>query len=692
MSIRPRLLAFALAGAAAMPSGVPVAEAHITRIVIDPAQSQSPAFEGRVFGPDGKVGPYEKLRGRAFGELDPADPRNAVITDLARAPRNARGKVEYSMDIFILKPIDVKKGNHRVFLDFNNRGEMRVAALNDTALSNNPTKASDAGTGFIMNLGYSIVGNGWDFGASNEDAGMTIAVPIAKNPDGSSITGPSYEYINFDDGKSVRYELTYPAATLDKSRAKLTVRARLSDPAVDVPASGWEYVDAKTIRLLPAGTPFKQSHIYELAYTARDPVVAAIGLAATRDFVSFLRHAAKDEMGTANPLAGDVRYVYSFSISQPSRTLNDFQALGFNEDEQGRRVIDGMLKWTGGGSGDQINYRFAQTGRTERNRQNHLYPEGVFPFAYPVLTDHLSGRTGGRLARCTATNTCPKNIDANSANEYWVKAGSLLHTDTRGNDLPDPPNVRFYLISGLSHGVGNVNSRGQCQQFLNPTSPFPALRALLVALDQWVTDGIEPPASRVPRRSDNTAVMAVARPGHQTGVIPQDALGWPTIPGVTYTGVITTRYYLDFGPKLQEGIIAHYPPPLAERHVYSHFVSKVDRDGNEMAGIRMPPVEAPIATTTGWALRRAEFGDSDGCEASGQHIAFKTTKAERMAAGDPRLSLEERYGSHDGYVAAVAKAAGTLGHDRLLLPEDVQRYVDAARASNVLRQASTGTP
>jgi hypothetical protein len=668
---------------------VSVAEAHITKIVIDPAQSESPTFEGRTFGPDGRVGPYEKLRGKAYGEVDPDDPRNALMTDLKLAPRNARGKVEYSMDIFILKPIDLKKGNHKVFLDFNNRGEMRVAALNDTALSNNPTKAADAGTGYIMSLGYSVVGNGWDFGASADDYGMTISVPVARNPDGTSITGPSYEYINFDGAKSVQYELTYPAATLDKAKATLTVRARLDDQPTVIPASGWEYADSKTIRLLPAGTPFKQSYVYEFAYTAKDPVVAALGLAATRDWVSFLRHAAKDGAGTANPLAGDVRYVYSFSISQPSRTLNDFQAFGFNEDEQGRRVIDGMLKWTGGGNGDQINYRFAQTGRTERNRQNHLYPEGVFPFAYPVLTDHLSGKTGGRLARCTVSNTCPKNFDANSANEYWVKAGSLLHTDSRGNDLRDPDNVRFYLISGLSHGVGNVTSRGQCQQFLNPTSPFPALRALLTALDQWVVNGTEPPASQVPRQADKSAVMVAHRPGQQTGVVPREALGWPTIPGVTYTGVVTSRYYLDFGPMLDKGLVSHFPPPLAGRAAYPHFVSKVDRDGNEVAGIRMPPVEAPIATTTGWALRRAEFGENEGCEASGQHIVFKTTKAERQAAGDPRLSLEERYTNHEGYVAAVTRAAEKLEKQRFLLRADVQKYIEQARASEVLRQVNT---
>jgi alpha/beta hydrolase family protein len=662
-----------------------VSEARITRIVIDPAQSQSPTFEGRVFGPDGSVGTYEKLRGKAYGELDPADPRNARITDLNRARRNARGKVEYSMDIFFLKPTDVRKGNHKLFLDFNNRGEMRVLALNDAALSNNPKKAADAGTGFIMNLGYSVVGNGWDFGATNEDDGLTISVPIAKNPDGSSITGPSYEYINFDNAKSVRYDLAYPAATPDKSKATLTVRARLDDPPTTLAPGDWEYVGEKAIRLLPAGTAFKQSHIYEFRYTAKDPLVAAVGLAATRDLVSFLRHAAKDDEGTPNPLAGDVRQTYSFSISQPSRTLNDFEAFGFNEDEQGRRVIDGMLKWTGGGSGDQINYRFGQTDRTERNRQNHLYPEPVFPFAHQVLTDHLSGRTAGRGARCGVSNTCPKIFNANSSNEYWVKSGSLLHTDTRGKDLKDPENVRFYLISGLSHGVGNVKSMAMCQQFLNPTRPFPALRALLTALDRWVTDGTEPPKSEVPRQSEKTAVMAVPRPGYQTGVVPQEQLGWPTIPGVTYTGLITTRYYLDFGSNLDKGIISNYPASVAGRPAYPIFVSKVDQDGNEAAGIRLPPVEAPIATTTGWAVRRAGFGENDGCEANGQHIPFKTTKAERVAAGDPRLSLEERYTNHEGYVTKVTEAAQKLEKQRFLLPADVQLYIEQAKASDVLR-------
>jgi len=677
-------LSIALALAAGTVSTANVAEARITSIVIDCARSQSPTFcagQSATFGGTsfGAVGQYEKLRGTALGELDPADSRNAVITDIELAPQIG-GKVQYSMDIFILKPINLNNGNHRLFFDFNNRGQMRLGRLNDVALTNNPTTAAHAGTGFIMNQGYAIAANGWDFGASGFDS-MKITVPVATNG-GAIITGPSYEYIVFDNSTTLTSTLAYPAATTDKTQATLTVRARLDDVPTTVLSTGWEYTSGAgtAIRLLPLNTPFRQSAIYEFTYTAKNPVVAAIGLAATRDFVSFLRHATAAQ---GNPLAGHVQHTFSYSISQPSRTLNDFQTLGFNEDEGGQRVFDGILSHTGGGSGDQINYRFGQTGRTERNRQNHLYPEGVFPFAHPVLTDPLSGKTGGRDDRCAASNTCPKRFEVNTANEYWVKAGSLLHTDTQGNDLPDPENVRFYLMSGLSHGVGDITDKGSCQQFTNAVSPYAAHRALLLALDEWVSQGTKPPKSEVPRHANN-AVFAVPQPGSQTGVVPQAALGWPTIPGVTYTGVITTRYLLDFGPDFDNGILSNYPPSVVGRPAYPIFVSKVDKDGNELAGVRLPPVEAPIATTTGWALRAAAFGGPDGCESDGQHIPFKTTKAERLAAGDPRLSLQERYKDHDGYVKAVTKAAQKLEKQRFLLPADVQGYIDEAQASNVL--------
>ena len=292
-----------------------------------------------------------------------------MITDIGLAPVNDRGMVEYSMDIFILKPFNLGAGNHRLLYDFNNRGQMRMGFLNDVVPTNYPTTAVDAGTGLIMELGYTVLSNGWDCGARGFDS-MTISIPVASDG-GDTITGPSYEYISFDDDNTLSSELASPAASTDKPLAKLTVRARLDDEPTTVPASGWDYTSTggDAIRLLPEGTPFRQSFIYEFTYTAEDPVVSGIGLAAIRDFVSFLRNGGSDE---DNPLAGDVECAFSYSISQPPRALNDFQALGCNEDEHGRRVFDGRLSHVGGGSGDQINFRFGQPGRTERDRQNHL--------------------------------------------------------------------------------------------------------------------------------------------------------------------------------------------------------------------------------------------------------------------------------------------------------------------------------
>src|SRR6266850_3349572 len=672
----------ALAVAAACALSAQLAEARVTSVTWDPARSQAPsmfagqsaAFGGLSFG---RVGQYEKLRGTATGELDPNDPRNKVITDIELAPRNAAGMVTYSMDVFVLRPLNQANGNQRMLFDFNNRGQMRLGRLNNGTVTSDPVSAADAGDGFVMRHGFSVAGNGWDFGATGT-ANMKISVPRL-----TGLPGPSYEYIVNDNATSTSFTLTFPPNSTDTSLAKLTARKLLDDAPTTLLPTEWQFFTtangAPAIRLLPAGTAFKQSYIYELTHTAKDPVVSGVGLAASRDWVSFLRHASAAE---GNPVAGHVVHTYSYSISQPSRTLNDYVLFGFNEDLQGRRALDGILSHTGGGSGDQINYRYGQTGRTERNRQNHLYPEGVFPFAHQTLTDELSGKTGGRDDRCKASNTCPRRFEVNTSNEYWVKAGSLLHSDTLGKDLKEPDDVRYYLMSGQSHGVGDVTDRGVCREFTNGVSPYRAHRALLLALDRWVSYGAKPPKSEMPRDEDR--VWALPRPGFQTGVVPQRALGWPSIPGVLYTGVITTRYFLDFGARLDDGIIDNYPPSLVGRRSYPIFVSKVDRDGNEIAGVRMPGVAAPTATTTGWALRRAEFGGNDGCESDGQHIPFAVTQAERRAAGDPRKSLQERYKTHAGYVKAVARAAGKLEEKGFLVDEDVQRFIAEAGASNVL--------
>ncbi|TMH56418.1 MAG: hypothetical protein E6H62_05175 [Betaproteobacteria bacterium] len=698
VAINGRRSSMALALAAALGLAVSSAQARITKIEI--TSVESPTFKDPVTGMArtfGTAGAYEKLRGKAYGEVDPHDRRNRVITDIELSPRNARGNVEYSMDIYILKPVNLRDGNDKLFVEVNNRGNKLFGPFNGSGGGNNPTTAADAGDAFLMNQGYSLAWNGWDISAPAGNNNLTITVPVATHRDGSTITGPSYEYIVFDNATTTSSTLAYPAATLDKSQARLTVKSHLREPATDIAASGWDYTsDAGTAIKLTSG-PFLQSAIYEFTYIAKNPLVAGLGFAATRDFVSFLRHARADDLGNPNPLARHVKHTLTFSISQPARYLNDYETLGFNEDERGRRVIDGILNWIGGGSGIGMHVRFAQPGRTERNRQNHRYPEANFPFTYERFKDPYSHDKAGRGERCEKSDTCAKSLQVNSANEYWVKAGSLLHTDALGRDLEDDPDhVRFYLLSSVEHTVSGANSTpaggpgNSCQQVRNTTDPSPGLRALFVALDEWVSEKRKPPRSQVPTRptaaysmrlDDGTMLVPAG-----VGFVPQAALGFPNIPGVTYSGVITRRYKFDFGPRYDDGIMDVNPPDFSGP-VYPSFVSKVDADGNDIAGIRLPPVSAPIATTTGWALRALNFGGGpwDGCEASGQWIAFKKTQAERLAAGDPRLSLAERYSNHQGYVNAVAAAARALEARRFLLPADVQRYIDAAQASSVVQ-------
>jgi len=466
------------------------------------------------------------------------------------------------------------------------------------------------------------------------------------------------------------FTLSYPAATLDKASATLSHRVHLDDQPVLIPASGWEYTSAAgtAIRLLPVGTPFAANDIYEFRYTAKDPSVNGLGLAAVRDWNAWLRYEETDSFGTANPLAGDVSRIYSAVLSQPGRMLNDFRYLGFNQAENGKKVFDGMMQWIAAGDGLNLNYRFSQPQRTERNRQEHLYVEGVFPFANVTSTDPISGRTDSRYARCTSTGTCPLSVEINSANEYWVKAGSLLHTDPTGTfDLPDSPFTRNYLISSHQHGVGNAAVKGACQQFLNPLNSGPVQRALFISLDRWA-DGEIPPTSRVPRLADGTLVPP----------LPRSVVGFPDIPGVTYTGLKTTRYLFDYGPGFYTTGIATINPPLVtppyqdnpvNGPIYPSFVPTTDSDGNEIAGVRLPDVTVPLATYTGWALRSGAQAN-DGCEAAGQYVPFARTATERRLSGDPRPSVEERYPSFGRYYSEVIRAIDDLIKDRLMLCED----------------------
>ena len=663
---------------------VSAADARVTKIKI--VAKESPTFGGYAFK---GVGQYEKLVGKGYGELDPNDPKNSVIVDIKLAPRNARGKVEYAFDFYILKPIDLAKGNHKVMYEPPNRGRKTHESLNRGAGSNDPGGEKDpvklANT-FLLPRGYTMVWSGWDASAGTDDANYntTITLPVAKNPDGSAITGPGYEYIV---SGAVAYELNYPAATLDQSKAKLTHRVRLDDVPQVVPASGWAYdADGTSIHLMPQGTRFTQGDIYELSYTAKDPTVNAVGFAAVRDFNAFLRYEKADEGGTVNPMAGDITRIYTEISSQPGRMLNDFRTFGFNQAENGKIVFDGMLQWIAAADGINMNSRFSQPGRTERNRQDQLYAEGVFPFANQRLKDPISGKTAGRYDACTKTNTCPLAMEIYSANEYWVKGASLFHTDPMGKmDLPDYPMARLYFVSSMQHGTGNAAAKGACQQVGNPLDSGPVQRALWEALDQWSTKGVTPPPSSVPRLADGTLVPP----------LPQAAQGFPKIPGVTYTGLKSTRYLLNYGSEYYKTGIATINPPVitppmfdnpANGPIYPTYVPKTDADGNDVAGIRLPDVTAPLATYTGWSLR-AGAQANDGCEGTGQMIGFPRTKAERIASGDPRLSIEERYASAEAYAAAAKRAIDDLVARRLMLPEDVQPNVD--RLARAWQSATT---
>jgi hypothetical protein len=670
-----------LCALAALPAHAKVKKIQIT-------SKQSPTFGGYSWP---GVGQYEKLVGKAFGELDPNDPKNKVIVDLQLAPRNARGKVEYSFDFYILKPIDLSKGNHKMLYEPPNRGRKTIAALNRGVGGNDPGSVTDAAllaNSFLMPQGYSISFSGWDASAESNgnDFSTTITLPIAKNRDGSPITGPSYEYIV---GAGASYGLAYPAATLDTSKATLTHRVHLNDTPQVVPASGWQYnADGSEIALLPAGTKFVPNDIYEFSYTAKDPTVNGVGFAAVRDWNAFLRYEKKDDAGTPNPLAGDVTRIYTEVQSQPGRLLNDFRYFGFNQAENGKQVFDGMLQWIAAGDGISMNYRWSQPGRTERNRQDHLYVEGRFPFANVTSADPITDKTDSRYGKCAEAHTCPYAMEIFSANEYWVKAGSLMTTDPTGTrDLPDSPFTRIYFMSSMQHGTGNSAAKGACQQFQNPLDSQSVQRALFMDMDKWVTMGTPPPPSHVAKVSDGTLVKP-----------DQASTGFPHIPGVTYTGMKTTRYLLNYGKDFYAtGIPAMNPPMFAAPYqdnpsngpIYPSFVPKTDADGNDIPGLRLPEVQVPIATYTGWALRAAPQSD-DGCEAAGQFLLFPKTKAERMATGDPRLSLEERYGNVEAYSSKLQAAIDGLLRSGLLLPVDAKaafnKDVDYVIKNNLLPQ------
>ncbi len=629
---------------------------------------ESPTFEGRTFG---DVGAYEKVTLRVTMAVDPEDPHNSQIVHLGHAPRDADGRVRYVTTVVLFKPIGLGRGNGRIFYDVLNRGrKIGLGLMNDAPRVNNPSTAEHAGNGFLMRQGYTVVWSGWQPDAPPGDGRMFLEAPVL-----SGVEGLSREEFIFDHDRNPAVAfLTYPAAALDPGQARLTVRQHAHDARQTPPGLSFRYLPVTRggtfftsgehiLVQRPQG--FDSGAIYELIYTARDPVVSGMAFASVRDVVSFLRHAVADDAGNPNPLAPDggpgIERAYSLGISQSGRFLRDMLYQGFNEDEAGRVVFDGVMPDVAGARRTFINRGFAQPGRFSREHESHLQPGDQFPFTYGTLTDSVTGKRDGVLARCEAAGNCPKVMHVDSSTEFFQGRSSLIVTDTTGKHVELPDNVRAYLISSTPHSNSFGVAPGpvtHCQLPSNPLHRGGPARALLAALDDWVTDGTPPPDSRFPSVSDATLV-----PPNEA------AVGYPRIPGIGYDGQVNQVRVVDYG---------QLPP--TEGAPYPVLVPAVDEDGHDVAGIRMPVVEVPMVTYLGWNLRSAGYAEGALCGVNGSTIALSHTKAERLTHGDPRLSIEERYASADDYIDQISGAALRLVRERLLLAEDAERYVEQARA------------
>jgi hypothetical protein len=611
---------------------------------------ESPAFEGRTFG---AVGTYDRIVARATIAVAPDDINNKIIVDLDRAPRNAQGQVEAVTDVEILRPTVAANGNRTLFYEALNRGsKLGLALFNDIpAVTNDLVKAADAGNGFLMNHGYTVVWSGWQGDIVPGGGRMTFSPPVAPG-----VTGLAREDFIFDhtDNPAIG-TLSYPAAELDAANAKISVREREADPRTTPAGLGVAFESPTKISIKrPEG--FDAGAIYEFIYIAKDPKVMGLGFAATRDVVSFLRNETADAAGTANPLTGRIDRAIGFGLSQSGRYLHDYLYLGFNADEAGRVVFDGLMPHISGGKKTFTNYRFSQPGRSPYQHADMLYPGADFPFTYPVIADAVSGKSDGFLARCLAAGNCPKIIKTDSELEFYQQRASLVVTDTQGNPITMPDNVRLFLLSNLQHYSLAQDKSQMVKVCANPTNPLnagPAVRALLVAMNEWISKGSLPPNSRYPSRADATLAPPWA-----------NAVGFPNIPGIAYPSRIA-----------QPTALKSEDMPPSKGTAYPVFVPKTDADGRDIAGIHLPTLEAPAATHTGWNLRKVGFSEGELCDNNGSMIPFAATREERLKINDPRLSMAERYPNDGDRAAAIAKAAQQLVRDRLLLEEDAGLFI-----------------
>ena len=642
--------------AASFPSATQARESEVTLEIT----ARDPAYEGRSFGDHGS---YERIRGIAHMRIDPKNPLNTAIVDIDLAPRAADGMVEYDMGVVILRPADAARARRIMVYDVVNRGIMLLGMLNQGGFAMGDPIAE--GDGFLMRQGYTVVWSGWQSDVALPamlPPGMpkpelvSARFPVARQGDGSPVTGVVATETIFDAPSGDTMVLPYPAAGLDQPQAILTVEQRTSDPRKTLLASEWNFVDAKHVRIRrPA--EMDAGAIYRFEYVARDPAVMGLGFAATRDLVAWLRRA-----GEGNPLADlakapkepgvgtkakDSIFASTIAIggSQSGRFLRDFLWQGFNRDTAGKRVFDGMIPFIAGGRRTFTNFRFAEPGRFSRQHEDHDVPGFDFPFAYGTLTDHVTGKSDGILARCADDGTCPRIFHVDTGAEFWQAGASLVGTGGTEQDQPLPDSVRAYAIAGGTHATGMTLPF--CTYPANTMNYSPVLRALLIAMTDWTMGRSEPPASR-----------------------------WPSLAARELVTVETLE--APFEPWAR---VVNLPIPPAGKPTWLVFVPAIGKDGNDQPGVRLPDIAAPTGTYLSWNLRKEGFSAGDLCMIFGGYVPFAGDGASRHQ-GDLRPTLDELYPTSADRVKAFSVQAEQLVRDRLLLHDDAKAMVETAEQAS----------
>ncbi len=627
---------------------------------------------GRSFG---AAGPYQLLEGRIRFALDPANPANASIVDLAAAPRNAKGQVEAWADFAVLRPI--RAGNDGVVLfEVSNRGLKYLANILDFGtMSAHPSTKEDFGDAMLLRLGLTIVWVGWQHDVPADPDRLGLHAPIAVDPDGAPLTG--LVRADWVVPRAVRSlplahgaHVAYPALDPNGADNTLTVRSGRYAPRQIVPRAQWRFAregDGGVIddpRWIYREPGFEAGQIVELVYRSGEPKVAGIGLAAIRDAMSYAKYDA------TSPFAA--KHAIGFGISQTGRLLRHFLYQGFNSDERGRQVFDGLLIHVAGGGRGSFNHRFAQPSRDAHRYDAFFYPTDLFPFTSATQTDPVTGRTDGLYAHLDPTHL-PRVFQVNTGYEYWGRAASAIHTSSDGSrDVEPPPNERIYHLAGGQHVPGPMpppestrhpESRAYRGQPLDYRLP---LRALFANLVDWVQKGIAPPPSAYPRIDRGDLVTI-------------DRLRLPPIPDLGRPTVVHQADRLDFGVRWSEGIIDQEPPTLGPP--FPALVPQVDSLGNETGGVRTVELEAPLASYLPWNLRKGLPGDTtELTRILGTYLALPRTEAARLADRDPRPSVASLYRDRGDYLARARQAATALVARRMLLPGDVERALSRAAA------------